>query len=356
MTSTHTKCLRQSGRFSKTHQSDETTTTDIKSSLRHMGKKNYLEQDDDNSSDYCPLPKRRLRTSSSTVNNISERKLSLRNKDNSPKSKSSVNLNSGSSDVIKSPSPKKKYTKRNLACTTDRKLRNQTLNESECCNVDIESTEIKSEPIQLSPVKAKRGSRVRRLTNNSNCNNDSQLEHRSSKLKTQGNSEVSSTRNSMKVKPKVIDHFNQSEEINIESSSASNLPKKSNEPKKSNNVTVHSSIPSRKRSTLSQKHTDNNQLKLNGISYSNRTSISHHGKLCRKTKKTTIYHDSNGWILSKGHYSGDIDFWDGSQFDISNKKNVKSQQEIEIPSFREKKYTPLYKIEGKYSMYCTVYS
>ncbi|KAL1460127.1 hypothetical protein WDU94_012065 [Cyamophila willieti] len=144
-----------------------------------------------------------------------------------------------------------------------------------------------------------------------------------------------------------LDHFNQSEEINIESSSTSNLPKKSSELKKSINVAVHSNtIPSRKRSTLSQKHTDNNQLKLNGISYSNRSSISHHGKLCRKTKKTTIYHDSNGWILSKGYWDADSDFWDGSQFDNSNKKNFKSQQEIEIPSYREKKYTPLYKIEG----------
>ncbi|XP_026688008.1 uncharacterized protein LOC113472452, partial [Diaphorina citri] len=86
---TSSKCLRQSGRLSKFQPQPTTETTDIKSSLRHMGRKNYIEQDDD--SDYCPLPRKKQR--SSTIN-VSERKLSLRSKDVSSKATGSTSKDS----------------------------------------------------------------------------------------------------------------------------------------------------------------------------------------------------------------------------------------------------------------------
>ncbi|KAI5733111.1 hypothetical protein M8J76_007787 [Diaphorina citri] len=352
---TSSKCLRQSGRLSKSQPQPTTETTDIKSSLRHMGRKNYIEQDDD--SDYCPLPRKKQR--SSTIN-VSERKLSLRSKDVSSKATGSTSKDSGSIEVINLVSPKRKYHRRSTAelCLyeSDRKLRNRS-NESRCCGAETQSSETKNEPDQpANGSKISRRSNSRRLIN-PNIHTDvtnHQTEHKatSSKLKPQ-TSAMDNRRSSTKVKPdvskpKVIDHFSQSEEINIESS-VSNLPKKSSDNKRSNSIVVHTeSVSARKRNTLSQKHTENNQQKLNGstcVSHTNRASISHHGKLCRKTKKTMIYHDSNGWILSKGYWSASCDFWDWSNFDKSG-KNLKTQQEIEIPSFREKKYTPLYKIEG----------
>ncbi|XP_026685742.1 protein male-specific lethal-1-like [Diaphorina citri] len=79
--------------------------------------------------------------------------------------------------------------------------------------------------------------------------------------------------------------------------------------------------------------------------YASLHSINHEWYIHILSHYNVSYHDSNGWILSKGYWSASCDFWDWSNFDKSG-KNLKTQQEIEIPSFREKKYTPLYKIEG----------
>ncbi|CAA2977085.1 Hypothetical predicted protein, partial [Olea europaea subsp. europaea] len=301
----NTRCSR-TGRSSRS-QEDIANNTSLKSALRHLGRKNYIEPDDDNSSD-CSSPMRLRHKSSDS--NISDRKLSLRRKDGKPNSPPGSNGKEG----------------RRRCTYTDRKLKHQTLNDSVCCGND-----------DVTDARTRRSQSRRLITNGV----DESL---------QNNRESSSRTKSEFVKPKVIDHFSQSDEINIESSQS--VPKKSSTEHRKSHSSRASGAPKRK--TLTQTYTENIVHKANGhlphfVHHSNKAAAPvTTARLCRrKTKKTTIYHDGNDWTQSRGYWSTSCDFWQLNDFDDTGDKTaaIKRQQEIEVPSFREKKYAPLYKIE-----------
>lgn len=199
--STSSKCLR----LSKSHE-PTMETMDIKTSLRDMGRKNYLEQDEDSMSDYGPAPRKKLKRSPP---NTSERKLSLRGQQNS----TPVKIELTSSIVTESVSPKRKYLKRTVFAQSDRKLRNQTIVESNCCGQAEPNRP--SKLIEPSPVsnetKVKRKSRTRRLTTSSN-NHDSTIQTSKSNVKLQLSAMSTANGRNLKAKselskPKVIGKF-----------------------------------------------------------------------------------------------------------------------------------------------------
>lgn len=199
--STSSKCTKQSGKLTKS-QLPTIEPSDIKSCLRHMGRKNYLEQDEDTLSDYG-LSLRKKSKSSTT--NLSERKLSLRGQKPSTPSK----VQTAKCTEIDLVSPKQKNMKRNTKSfsTSDRQLRNQTNVESVCCG-KVDTNDIsQSELSSLASNESKsRKSKARRLMNSNESHDSSTgIDLKISPKQKLQPSAISTLnrRTSMKVKPEL---------------------------------------------------------------------------------------------------------------------------------------------------------